>query len=104
MASAVPMIAGSVASGSASAMGAASSTAMAIGMVAMTVAQVLLAPSAKPNNSSAEDYATVDYTARADNEPLPRGYGTFGVPANLTWFGNYYWKETKKSDAKKRDY
>lgn len=95
---------GAFASGMSQSMGSSASTAMMVGMVAMTVATVLLAPKQQKPNKSSEQYATVDFTARADNEPLPRMYGTVGLPGNLTWFGNYYFLDTKKSESKKRDY
>lgn len=104
MAAAIPLAAGALASGTATAMGATAMQAMTIGMVAMTIAQMLLAPEMGPKQQSPTDFAVQEFTARADNEALPRVYGTVGVPANLVWFGNYYYLDTRKSQAESRVY
>lgn len=104
MAAAIPLAVGALASGTTYAMGYSAMTAMTVGMLAMTIAQMLLAPEMAPKQSSTTDYAVQEYTARADNESLPRVYGTVGVPANLVWFGNYHYRDTKKSQAESRVY
>lgn len=104
MAAAIPLAAGAIASGTATALGAEAMVAMTIGMVAMTIAQMLLAPQMTPRQSSSTDYAVQEYTARADNEALPRVWGTVGTNANLVWFGNYYYQDTKQSEAESRVY
>lgn len=104
MAAAIPLAAGSIATGTAMAFNVEAMTAMTIGMVAMTIAQMLLAPEMTPKQSSTTDYAVQEFTARADNEALPRIWGTVGANANLVWFGNYYYQDTKQSQAESRVY
>lgn len=78
--------------------------AMTAGMIAMTIAQMLMAPEVKSPNSSTADYALKEFTARSDNVDLPRVYGTVGVPANIVWFGNYYHQQTRASQSESRVY
>ena len=104
MAAAIPLAAGAIASGTATALGAEAMVAMTIGMVAMTIAQMLLAPEMNPRQSTSADFAVQEFTARADNEPLPRVWGTVGANANLVWFGNYHYRDTRKSQAESRVY
>jgi len=78
--------------------------AMTAGMIAMTIAQMLMAPEAKQRESSSSDYSLKEYTARSDNVALPRVYGTVGAPANLVWYGNYYSLQTRSSQSESRVY
>ena len=78
--------------------------AMTAGMIAMTIAQMLMAPEVKQPKSSSSDYELQEYTARADNVSLPRAYGTVGAPANLVWYGNYFYLETRASQSESRVY
>ena len=104
MAAAIPLAVGLLAGGIAYAAGATLMWAMTIGMIAMTIAQMLMAPEKKAADKSTTDYALKEYTARSDNVDLPRVYGTVGVAANLVWFGNYFHLQTRASQSESRVY
>lgn len=107
MAAAIPLAVGLAAGGiTYAAVGGANALmwAMTAGMIAMTIAQMLMAPEVKQPKSSSADYELQEYTARADNVSLPRAYGTVGAPANLVWYGNFFYLETRASQSESRVY
>lgn len=108
MAAAIPLAAGLVAGGGTymALYGSANALmwAMTAGMVAMTIAQMLMAPEAKKMASTSSDYALKEFTARSDNVALPRIYGTVGLPANLVWYGNFFYAQTPSSQSESRVY
>ncbi len=104
MATAIPLAVGLTAGGAAYMLGATTALAINIGMFAMTVAMMLLGPKKQEAKLSTADYAAKEYTARADASPVPRLYGTVRLPAQLVWFGNFYYRDTKKSEAESRVY
>ena len=104
MAAAIPLAAGLAAGGITYAATGGLMWAMTAGMIAMTIAQMLMAPEVKQPKSSSSDYELQEYTARADNVSLPRAYGTVGAPANLVWYGNYFYLETRASQSESRVY
>lgn len=104
MAAAAPAIGAS--GGFASSFGAIMSSASSvinIGMAALSITMMIM-NSRKQRPKSNTEYANEPFTARADNIPLPRAYGSVRLPTNLVWFGNYYRLKTKKKDAESRTY
>ena len=104
MAAAIPLGVGLAAGGTAAMITSNMALAMNIGMMAMTVTQMIMNARKKPPKMSTGDFADVQYTARADNSPLPRIYGTVRLPSQLVWFGNYYKRKTKKKESESRVY
>lgn len=104
MAAAIPLAVGLAAGGITYAATGSLMWAMTAGMIAMTIAQMLMAPEVKQPKSSSSDYELQEYTARADNVSLPRAYGTVGAPANLVWYGNFFYLETRASQSESRVY
>lgn len=104
MAAAIPLGVGLVAGGAAAMMGANMALAINIGMLAMTVTQLIMNSRKKPPKMATGDYADIQYTARADNTPLPRVWGTVRLPTHLVWFGNYYKRSTKRKESESRTY
>lgn len=104
MAAAVPLAVGFAAGGGAALMGATTATAINIGMMAMTAAAMLIGPKKQEKGGSTQDFAKQEYTARANADPLPRVYGTVRIPAHMVWYGNFYERETRKSEAQSKVY
>lgn len=104
MAAAVPLAVGLVSGGITFALTGSLQMAMTVGMIAMTIAQMLMAPEVKKPKSTSADYELQEYSARADNTELPRGYGTIGAPANMVFYGNFFYKDTTASQSDSRVY
>jgi hypothetical protein len=98
-ASAATSVAASSASWASTAATAINAASMVMGIVA-----TVMSMKRQSKQKSNQDFTQVEYTARADNDPLPRVWGTNRLPGHLIWFGNYYSRETKKSQAESRVY
>ena len=103
MSAAIPMGVALAAGGTATAMGASSAMAMNISMLAMATTQLIMA-GRQQNKKTGYDYAHQTFTARADNTPLPRLWGTARLPSNLVWFGNLVEKKSNSKQAKSKLY